>query len=116
MTITPTLIYLLSVLENINCFLGAVVLLTLIALFFTIFTLLVEQDMFHGWNLVKLKLLKKLSIFFLALCLVISLVPSAKTVIAMTIIPIIANNQDMQKLPENIIKFINDYLERTKEE
>lgn len=116
MTITPTLIYLLSILEGINFVLGTIFLLVLIALFFTGFALLAEQDIYHAWNLTKLKLLKRLSIFFLVLCLVTSLIPSAKTVVAMTIIPAIVNNQDMQKLPENIIKFVNDYLERTKEE
>ena len=44
--------------------------------------------------------------------LVISLfIPNSKTLVAMITIPPVINNEQVQKLPENVLGFINDYLE-----
>lgn len=39
------------------------------------------------------------------------LVPSSKIIIAMVTVPAIVNNEEVQKLPNNIVKFVNSYLE-----
>ena len=39
-------------------------------------------------------------------------IPDTKTLIAMYTIPPIVNNKEVQKLPENLVKFANDYLEK----
>lgn len=38
-------------------------------------------------------------------------IPSTKTALAMAVIPPVINNEQVQKLPENVLGFINDYLE-----
>ena len=38
-------------------------------------------------------------------------IPSSKTIIAMVAIPPVINNEVVQKLPKNLIEFLNDYLE-----
>lgn len=39
-------------------------------------------------------------------------VPSTKILISMIVIPSLTNNAEVQKLPINILRFVNDYLER----
>lgn len=43
---------------------------------------------------------------FIAIC-----IPSTKTAIAMAVIPPVINNEQVQKLPDNVLGFINEYLE-----
>lgn len=43
---------------------------------------------------------------FIAIC-----IPSTKTAIAMAVIPPVINNEKVQKLPDNVLGFINEYLE-----
>lgn len=38
-------------------------------------------------------------------------VPSTKTALAMAVIPPVINNEQVQKLPDNLLGFINEYLE-----
>lgn len=58
---------------------------------------------------------KKALTVFVCSVLAFVFIPSSKTVLAMyTIPPVIVaaqTNQEMQKLPENVLKFINNYLE-----
>lgn len=62
-----------------------------------------------------LQYLKKAVTVFVCSVLAFVFIPSSKTVLAMyTIPPVITaaqTNQEMQKLPENVLKFINNYLE-----
>ena len=48
-------------------------------------------------------------------CLVVLImslfIPNSKTLIAMATIPLVINNEQVQKLPENVLGFINEYLE-----
>ena len=43
-------------------------------------------------------------------------VPNSKTLIAMTMIPPVINNEQVQELPENVLGFINDYLKEKRDE
>jgi hypothetical protein len=49
------------------------------------------------------------AIFFSILSITI---PSTKTLIAMYAIPPIVNDHEVQKLPDNLLRFINNYLEK----
>lgn len=63
-----------------------------------------------------LKRFKKAITVFVCSVLAFVFIPSSKTALAMYAIPpvIVAaqTNQEMQKLPDNVLKFINDYLEK----
>lgn len=39
------------------------------------------------------------------------IIPSTKTALAMAVIPPVINNEQVQKLPDNVLGFINEYLE-----
>lgn len=71
-------------------------------------------------NVKYLKCLKKAIAVFICSVLALVFIPTSKTVLAMyTIPPVIAaaqTNQEIQKLPENVLKFINNYLEKYSEE
>ena len=57
---------------------------------------------------------RRLLITFVALFAICTLqvfIPTSKTVIAMVTIPPVINNEEVQKLPKNLIEFLNDYLE-----
>lgn len=49
-------------------------------------------------------------VLFLVLFISTQLIPNSKTLIAMTTIPPVINNEQVQELPENVLGFINDYL------
>lgn len=51
------------------------------------------------------------SITWIVLGSICTLLPSSKTVIAMITVPAIVNNEEVQKLPNNIVQFVNNYLE-----
>ena len=38
-------------------------------------------------------------------------IPNTKTALAMAVIPPVINNEQVQKLPDNLLGFINEYLE-----
>lgn len=58
---------------------------------------------------------KKATTVFVCSVLAFVFIPSSKTVLAMyTVPPVIVaaqTNQEIQKLPDNVLKFINDFLE-----
>jgi hypothetical protein len=43
--------------------------------------------------------------------IITALIPSTKTAVAIYVIPKIANNEQVQKLPDNAVKFLNTKLE-----
>ena len=55
-------------------------------------------------------------VFFLVLFIFTQLIPNSKTLIAMTMIPPVINNEQVQELPENVLDFINDYLKEKRDE
>lgn len=51
------------------------------------------------------------SIIWILLGLFCTFLPTPKTVVAMVTVPAIVNNEEVQKLPKNVISFVNEYLE-----
>ena len=51
------------------------------------------------------------SITWILLGSICTLLPSSKTIVAMITVPAIVNNEEVQKLPNNIVQFVNNYLE-----
>jgi len=62
------------------------------------------------WPCVK-KLWKRGIVSFFVICLFSIFIPSTKTAVAIYIIPKIASNEQVQKLPDNAMKFINGKFE-----
>lgn len=60
----------------------------------------------RGWRTVCLLILIFMSIGFF--------MPSTKTCIAMYAVPKIVNNKSLQKLPESMLKYINNYITENK--
>lgn len=51
------------------------------------------------------------SITWILLGLFYTFLPTSKTIVAMVTVPAIVNNEEVQKLPKNVISFVNGYLE-----
>ena len=66
-------------------------------------------------GLTKIKPLAKLAIIGPILILISALIPEPKTIAAMATIPpaieYVQENEELKKIPDNVIKFINNYLE-----
>lgn len=56
------------------------------------------------------KLLKIPSIIFSIMLLIVLLVPSQKTLIAMMVVPPVVKNEAVKELPTNVVEFINIWL------
>ena len=52
------------------------------------------------------------SLSWFLLGLISTFLPTPKTVVAMITVPAIVNNEEVQKLPKNILSFVNEYLEQ----
>ena len=52
------------------------------------------------------------SLGWFLLSLICTFLPTPKTVVAMITVPAIVNNEEVQKLPKNILSFVNEYLEQ----
>lgn len=52
------------------------------------------------------------SLGWFLLDLICTFLPTPKTVVAMITVPAIVNNEEVQKLPKNILSFVNEYLEQ----
>lgn len=104
MEITPLMIYLISIADNIINFLIAV---TVIGGGVCALYLLISLDDCYeiDWKLVKRFLIPYIIFVFLLI-----ITPSSKTLAAMYIIPPIANNQEVQELPKEVLNFIKEYL------
>lgn len=66
-------------------------------------------------GLTQIKPLAKLAIIGPILILISALIPDPKTIAAMATIPpaieYVQENEELKKIPDNVIKFINNYLE-----
>jgi hypothetical protein len=116
MIISPFMIYLISMADNILMILT--VILTLIIAVAIVATLKYFIDLDCRESDDVLKTDKKYMKISFIICMIatfaIIFIPSKKTIIAMYTIPPIVNNKEVQQLPANLLKFANDYL--TKEE
>lgn len=112
--ITPFQIYLISIADDIR--------ITFI-LFFALMAIALIVSGLYWLSCIadndeedKIKAAKKrtikLSIVAFIFGIFVSILPSTETLIAMYTIPAIVNNKEVQKLPENLLKFANDYLEK----
>lgn len=50
------------------------------------------------------------------LCILMASAPDQKQMAAVVIVPYISNNEEIQKIPENLAKKLNDYLTEKKDE
>lgn len=110
MELSAFVIYLIGLVDELKEIASALMVLSLIALVTTVLVCIV----FMNDDEIS-KPFKKLSVGAAWICgisLVLNLfVPSSKTIIAMVTVPAVVNNAEVQKLPTNLIRFINEYLE-----
>jgi uncharacterized membrane protein len=71
---------------------------------------LTNDDKNTHWGWYK-KWLISLSFLIIALSLLVTFIPTTKEAAAIYLIPKIANNEQVQKLPDNAMKFLNGKLE-----
>ena len=122
MTISSFMIYLFSLADSIIDCLAIIMFMCVILciVFCVIFFCNYEDSCYHDKedqikkpNTSK-KYIKSTIIIFIVALFICTIIPTTKTLIAMYTIPPIVNNKQVQQLPENLLKFANDYL--TKEE
>lgn len=98
--------------EVIAAMVGSMIILAIVGIVLGIITLVsfIEMD---GAEHLK-KYIKPFVIFWLVPFVAISIlsifIPSTKTAVAIYAIPKIANNETLQKIPENTAKFLNEKL------
>jgi len=120
MTISPFMIYLISIADNLQNLMEIIALLGGLVMGALIFKYyydigdyeekeIKEKKLIFGKKCIKISIIVFISSLFIGF-----FSPSTKTIISMYTIPSIINNQEVQKLPDNLLKFANDYL--TKEE
>ena len=125
MEISAFWIYLIGTLESIKSSLAFLVFILFIVIFgsgiFLIMTYC-QSDLFERTkesqekkNTIT-KWLKRIlitsSLGWFLLGLICTFLPTPKTVVAMITVPAIVNNKEVQKLPKNILSFVNEYLEQ----
>ena len=104
MEITPLMIYLIGIADNVTFFLGIVTRFGGVVGALYLFCSL-DGDYEIDWKLVKRFLIPYIIFVFLLI-----ITPSSKTLAAMYIIPPIANNQTVQELPKEVLNFVKEYL------
>jgi|SRR5579864_1777902 len=101
--IAPLMIYLANLCDDINLILG-------IILVFLCLLLILVIVIYNSENVEEKKVsscMKSISIWASIIALILVLFPSTKTVYQMMIIPTITNSQVVQKLPDEIQKYID---------
>lgn len=109
---TPFQIYLITRLDNINCALGSIwIVAAILSIIMFIATAIVFSDgndedcrVFKKW------LFRCMGIFLITMGINI-FVPTTKDIIAMYTVPAVLNNAEAKKLPTNVLKFVNEWLE-----
>lgn len=125
MEISAFWIYLIGTLGSIKTSLGfCVFLLFMIVIGSGIFLVMIycQSDLFERTKesqekkITITKWLKRIlitsSLGWFLLGLICTFLPTPKTVVAMITVPAIVNNEEVQKLPKNILSFVNEYLEQ----
>lgn len=111
--ITPFQIYLISIADDISVFLTTIFVLLIIATIVCGIALIINTIEDNEDLCCKFKYAAKIfTIITFISGILCSLSPSTKTFIAMYTIPTIVNNKEVQKLPENLVKFANGYLDK----
>lgn len=105
-------IYLIEISGAVGSSLGILSLLGLCASGALAICLIFSDDMEEESRILTIKKTKKFFLISLMCAFLSCLIPDSKTLVSMYVIPPIANNVEMQKLPANILKFVNEYLEK----
>jgi len=111
---TPFKVYLLfNLIPNIgNIF-------AILCIFSAIIAIVICSMIFHYWMMCDLdndsmpkiiKALKIISVLFFASLFIKALIPSQKEMAFIYVAPKIASNQDIQRLPSDIVKLIEQYI------
>ena len=117
-------LYLIVVVNNINCFLTTTLILSGFAISLTILVIQLaylasgDNTFIRKVGVISKKVIKHPAcIIFLVLTMLFSiLVPSYKEIAAIYIIPKVVNAQITQKLPETINLFLNKYIKEMSDE
>ena len=110
MIVTPSLIYWANIADSVSC--SLIILLLLEALWVIVLSV-VNLNRWSELKETKWKFLKLNSIIFTIILLVITFIPSTKTIYQMYIIPTIVNSPIAQKLPDELQQFIDKELSIT---
>jgi len=118
MTITPFVIYLISLADSIENTLAIIFGITILnAIIISVNYVITLNELFYKETIKEekekyKKTIKKIA-YIASLLLVLGMfTPDTKTLIAMYLIPPIANNVNMQKLPDNFINFLNKWMDK----
>ena len=102
MEITPFTIYLISLLDNLIILYGVALFVLGIAAFFAVVHWFIEGGNSYA---------KPMVISIIIIGILTTITPSSKTVVAMYLIPKIVNIEGLDRIPANVVGFINKYLE-----
>ena len=112
MQVTPLLIYSISLLDSVNALLRFLSLTGLVILFaysvFCFMTYVEDKNIFN--NIIKH--LKIILITVIIILIINCVVPSQKTVVAMYVIPAIANNEKIQAIGNNSVDILKNLTEK----
>lgn len=97
-------IYLIGQADTLKCALGSIAFI--IILFLGPMSFCIKENGGDIPKAVIMALIVAVIMGFIAI-----FVPSTKTALAMAVIPPVINNEQVQKLPDNLLGFINEYLE-----
>jgi hypothetical protein len=115
--ITSWDIYWITRLDSIGCLIGisiivAIILLAVIAIFYPLFVDEYNSNKDIGRHSKTYRVaLISLSIGIVSLALLGTFIPSTKEFAAIYLIPKIANNEQMKKIPDNAVKLLNAKME-----
>jgi ABC-type multidrug transport system permease subunit len=113
--ITPLTIYLISMLDPLKEMF--IILFGISSITITVAVIILIVTYFEPSDYIILcrkKIIKTIKIsfgIFITMIILNIITPTSKTMAAIYIIPAIVNNQQVQNLPTNILKFVNNYLE-----
>ena len=111
MTISPFMVYLIFLADKVVCF-------AVIGAFLSFgvggISLLTAIGAMDEHKRAVSGVVKRLIVAFVAFALTAILVPDTKTMVAMTVIPPVVNNEQVQQLPAEVLTWIRDQL-KTKE-
>lgn len=112
MEVTPLMIYLITLADNIR---------GLLSFIFTFGGILSAVAFFSSLEFdisteVRIKWIKRVLPALFTCIILFVLIPSSKTLAAMYVIPPIVNNESVQELPAEILSFVKEYLKDLKDE
>ena len=111
MTISPLMIYLVDVCDSLHVFFNIACGISLGTVLIIIFAWLVSEVPIERLKEIFIeRFIKFVLIVLIASGVGCIFVPSKTVLVQMLVIPPIANNEQIQELPANVLNFINDYL------